>query len=259
MAVANITNLSFGQLLYAPGTPAAFNVFGTDDLEIIEGTLALAYRSGVLATAEFVVRYPYSLFPLGTRWDGSLTNIVSGTPLTIASLIGRIDTTATATNLPSGGYATALVALPDSVYANLRDVASQPDATPLVEFLDPVTQFSSSTAAPWASAPAAVFGDVNSLWTINSVTVGVEVATQRTGTSVTVPYFDAVNLYGLVGGELVFCGTYGSPVLTDNGVFRTWTYSTSTPSGASACVGATFWRAGGVKGNAVMLTQQVAP
>lgn len=263
VAAADITNMGYGQLTFAPGMPASFNVWGTDDLEIIEGTLLVAYDNNTPVNgAEWRVRYPYSMFPLGTRWDATITNTVAGVPLTIANLIGRIDSTQTATNLPAATFPSRQTALPDSVYANLRDVASQADATPLVLGLSAVTMFTDSTAAPWgnvAITPTAVFGDPNSQWSISSATAGFEIATQRTGTSVTVPYFDSVNLYGVIGGELVLCGTYGAPVLTDNGVFRTWTYSMATPTGTNACVGATGWRAGGVKGNAVLLTQQVAP
>jgi hypothetical protein len=258
VAVADITNLGYGQLTYAPGTAAAFNIFATDDLEVIEGTLMLAYDNNNDFTPEFMVRYPYAMFPLGTRWDGTITNIVSGTALTIGNLIGRMDTTLTATNLPdavAGNYPSRQNALPDSIYANVRDVASQPDATPLVLGFNAVTQFTDSTAQVWTTADPAVFGDANSLW-IGATSGANKVATQRTGTSVTVPYFDSVNLYGVVGGELVLCYTFGTPVLTDNGVFRTWTYTAATPTGSNACTGAPNWRVGGVKGNSVMLSQQ---
>jgi hypothetical protein len=260
LAGADITNLAVGQLLYAVGSSASFNVWGSDDLEVIEGTLALAYNNDNLLAPEFRVRYPYALFPIGARWDATLTNAVSGASLTISSLLGRIDSVNVADSLPfaNAAYNSAGLALPDSVYANLRDVASQEDGTPLAIGLDSLTMFTaasygSGNAAAWRGTAGVFDATPNRTWS-GSTVAGNKLATHLTSTSITEPFFASVNLYGLIGGELVFCGTMGTPVMTDNGVFRIWQYTVATPTGSNACAGAGNWYVGGVRGNGVLLS-----
>lgn len=256
-AVPAITGLGFAQTLYTGGQPATFGISANDDLEIIDGTLALYYDLNNDNTTEFVVRYPLgSLSALGTRWDNTLTGIVNGAGLTISSFIGRLDTTLTATNLPSpnpAAYSDSVKTMPDSVAANVGDVAGQTAAAPIkVGML--TTQFT-PMVQPWTTAPSGVFGDANSTWRGANAS-GTVTVTQNTGTSVTSPYFDRVDLYGIVAGELVYCTTFATPVRTDNGVYRTWTYTTPTPVAPNACATATNFRAVGFKGAAALMTQQ---
>jgi hypothetical protein len=83
-------------------------------------------------------------------------------------------------------------------------------------------------------------------------------------TSIQVPFFDNVSLWRInAAGEVVFCGTFPAPVLTDNGSNRFWTYTLPTPTTgpctepAAAFTGAApigQWRAGGARGGALLLT-----
>ena len=255
LARANITALAVGQATYAPGAAAVFSVWGSDDLEVIEGTLLVHYDNDNDGTVEHAIRYPYSLFPIGARWDTTLTTTVTGSSLTIASLIGRIDSVDVTDSLPDANAANPLggEALPDSVFANLRDVASQADAAPIGVALDSLTQFSAKTVSAWQFS-AGIFDQVGNRTWSGATASGNKVATHKTGTGVTTAYFTSVNLYGVLSGELVNCGSMGTATMADNGTFRTWQYTVANPVSGDDCYGASTWYVGGVKGNAVLLS-----
>ncbi|MSR03316.1 MAG: hypothetical protein EXR94_11355 [Gemmatimonadetes bacterium] len=255
LARPNITALALGQATLTPGAAAIFKVWGSDDLEVIEGSLLVNYDNDNDGTVEHSIRYPYSLFPIGTRWNASLTTTITGSELTIASLIGRVDSVDVTDSLPFAlaSYATGGKAAPDSVYANLRDVGSQVDATPIGIALDSLTQFSAKTVAAWQLTSGIFDAASNRTW--SGVVSGDNlVATQRTGLGVTAAYFTSVTLYGVLSGELVNCGSMGTATMADNGVYRTWQYSVAEPEDGDDCYGATDWYVGGVKGNAVLLS-----
>lgn len=256
LARANITALAVGQATYAPGAAAVFRVWGSDDLEVIEGTLVVLYDNDNNGTVEHSIRYPYSSFPLGVRWNSTLTRTITGSSLTIASLIGRIDSVDVTDSLPDANAANPYggEALPDSVYANLRDVASQADATPIGIALDSLTQFSAKTVSAWQFS-AGIFDQVGNRTWSGATASGNKVATLKTGAGVTTAYFTSVTLYGLLSGELVNCGSMGTATMADNVTYRTWQYTVANPVTGNDCYGASSWYVGGVKGNAVLLSK----
>ena len=255
LARANITALAVGQATYAPGAAAVFSVWGSDDLEVIEGTLLVHYDNDNDGTVEHAIRYPYSSFPLGVRWNTTLTRTITGSSLTIASLIGRIDSVDVTDSLPDANASNPLggEALPDSVFANLRDVASQADAAPIGIALDSLTQFSAKTVSAWQLSAGIFDAASNRTWS-GATASGNKVATHKTGTGVTTAYFTSVTLYGVLSGELVNCGSMGTATMADNGTYRTWQYTVETPVIGDACYNASDWYVGGVKGNAVLLS-----
>jgi hypothetical protein len=286
----NITGLGFAAALYTPGTAAPFGFSANDDLEIIDATVAVNQNNPVGA-AQWL-RYPLgSMTALGTRWDGTLTNVLNGATASIPYFIFRIDAMCSAAGVPyascpnpavppynplSAPYITTskptVVAeynnvaqtakLPANISANVGDVASQLALTPIVAPML-TTQFSPSAgiAAPWGAAD---------LISWNASVIGANaVAVHVASTSIVVPYFDSAILVRLADSNLdaaitaadewVVCGTFPAPVLTDNGAHRFWTYTMTVPT-TGPCTGATFgapggaYRAIGLKGGAALQT-----
>lgn len=299
-AVPNITGLGFAAAFYTPGAPAPFGFSANDDLEIIDATVGVTMDIPT-GTAQ-VLRYPFgSMTALGTRWDGTLTNVINGVTASIPYFLFRIDEMCSAAATPyascpdptaapynpllapyittsklatvdsaeynNAGGNTAAEKLPTFVSANVNDVARQPSALPIGAPML-VSQFNPSTGSTqyqaWGAAD--VIGWSASIVSTNAVAVHVA------STSIVVPYFDGAVLLRLrdanadalidAGDEWVVCGSYGAPVLTDNGAHRFWTYTMALPAAGAAChagqggFGAPHgaYRVAGVKNGAAMLT-----
>lgn len=264
----NITGLGFASAFYTPGAAAAFGFSANDDLEIIDATAAVTLN--VPSGAGTALRYPYgSLSPLGTRWDATITNVVNGAAASIGYFLFRVDEMCTAAATPyascpapagapyittskpttvsqynNAGALTNADKLPTAVSANVNDVASQPAAAPITAPML-ATQFNPSTgiSEQWSSA------DLISWSGSLTLSPGNVVATHVASTSIVVPYFDSASLWGLVGTEWVYCSAFPSPVLTDNGSHRFWSYTVAVPA-TGACAGVVTWRVMGTKAGA---------
>ncbi|NOT08352.1 MAG: hypothetical protein HOP28_09120 [Gemmatimonadales bacterium] len=257
--------------------------------------------AGGAILAPFALRYPPgSMTALGTRWDVDctllqpncvFTNVLNGGVATVPYFIFRVDQTCSAVAVPYAGcpaasatpyiiaqktgvsanYGTGASKLPVAVQASVVDVGNQLSPVPIVAAMIS-SQFSPAAglAEPWTAA------DLIS-WSGSSVTpspgpppiAGGITAVHVASTSILAPFFDKVSLWrrGIaVGGgqELVYCGDFAAPTLTDNGVHRFWTYTIAYPttgpcvtSPGNTYVGAApvgHFTAGGLKGGAMLLT-----
>jgi hypothetical protein len=270
-----ITFATFAATFYAPGTPADFVIFGSDDLEVITASFTMDYP--VVATSGSL-QYD---FAVGQRWDGldpydsgAFSTAITGVNVTIPSLIGRIDFTCVGAGVPYASCAAA-----DALPVTLTDFnQGGTDASRLPASLTPVSfedaggnlsggaapilfnvlQFSDSTAAPWdyAGVPDIDF------WKITQNGGTAFSAEHTASTSIEDPFFDAVLLVlNDAGGtgNLIVCGTFGTPVLTDNGINRFWTYGIARPAATSQCGlvqtanPAATYHAVGVSGDALLV------
>ncbi|NNM07053.1 MAG: hypothetical protein HKO65_18315 [Gemmatimonadetes bacterium] len=274
-----ITFATFAATFYAPGTPADFVIFGSDDLEVITASFTMDYP--VVATSGSL-QYD---FGVGTRWDGldpydagAFSTAITGVNVQVPSLFGRIDFTCVAAGVP---YPTCAAA--DALPVTLTDFnVGGTDAGRLPVSLTPISfedaggnlsggaapilfnvlQFSDSTAAPWdyANVP-----DIDFWKTMQNGATAFS-AEHTASTSIEDPFFDAVVLVlndapvppGT--GALVICGAFGAPVLTDNGLNRFWTYGIARPALTSQCGmlqtanPAATYHAVGVSGDALLVS-----
>ncbi len=278
VAGPNITGLGFATALYTPGNPAPFGFSANDDLEIIDGTLAVSQL--IPTGGATALRYPLgTLTPLGTRWDATLTNVLNGQNASIPYFIFRVDEMCSATATPyancpdptglaynplgapyittsklavvdAAQYLSGAAHLPTSVSANVDDVAWQVAGAPIsAPMLN--TQFSPNTgiSEQWTGA------DIIS-WDLDLVsTPGTAIARHVASTSIVVPFFDNASLWRLYGTEWVNCGAFPAPALTDNGQHRFWTYTLTVPTtGACSLGGGGGYRAMGTKVGAGLFT-----
>lgn len=250
-----------GAVTYTAGQPAVFNIYGTDDLEIIEADLTVTYP-GFAPT----LTYPLNALSNGVRWDATLNTPVTSSAITINSWLARLDMTcsgaaapyascaavdalpATLTQFNNVGGGTNDEKNPTGVSAVAYDVGSNASA-PIAQALS--TLITNDVAHQWP-----VSADILT-WRVSSTTAPTIQAEHKASTSISQPYFDSVVLVKNAGGtNAIICGTFTAPVLTDNGLNRFWTYSISKPT-SGPCNVAGNWHAVGIKNNAGLVTNGV--
>jgi hypothetical protein len=270
LAAPSLASIGASVPLYTAGSAAAFFVFGSDDLEIIEGDITMSYPNLGLITATIQgLTYPLAQINgtnPGVRWDNLLNNIVTAGTISVPTLLGRVDFTCTGVATPyascTGADSVATTAgqfdtvngtddgqSPDSVRAVAYDVASNASNSVASGLLSIQT---SDVAQQWVGA------DLRA-WQVLTPTGANVVARHMASTSITAPYFDTVLLVRANAGatDLRVCATFPAPVLTDNGVNRFWTYTIIKPTGTAQCAAGGNWYALGIKGAAALLTQGV--
>lgn len=229
--------VTLGQSVYTPGMPGTFGIFGTDDLENIEFQTWITYPTTALGAIS-ILNPPETI---ADRWDDdfALSSIgVDDNPLLTATPYGRIDftdgsgditTSPLAGNLPADFNAAAGASadadmLPGSFTADiledggLNPSSTGPATTNFVDFA--FGGWSTDVAEPWTAADIIEFVHID-----DSGVSGNWQAVHGASTSIDEPFFDAVLLVENNGGIVSICGVYGSPVETDNGVNRFYTYS----------------------------------
>lgn len=252
-ALPNITGIGFQTALYTGGQPATYSFSANDDLELWQGSVTLAY------TGHAPVNFPYgaaaySTGAFGTPFDGTFANVVNGAALTLSYYINQYDFATTAAFVP-GPAATGNVAgftsggINNGVTANVRDVAAQQAAVPLVA---PVlnTQLLARVGAPG-------YGVMIDFRITNQSASDVLTIQDAAASSVTAPFCDRIDIYQVIdaggaapaagmaandasigdfaGDMLVYRSTVSAaPVLTDNGFQRFFTYTSATHSPAAA-------------------------
>ncbi len=290
VAPPNITGLGFITGFYTPGAAAPFSFSANDDLEVIDGTLAVTQN--IPSGAGTALRYPYgTLTPLGIRWDDQITNIVNGVNGAVPYFLFRVDEACSAAGVPYaacadpatiGGVPLSPAPVPYITTSILGDVANS------VSALADTTEYNNAGALTAADKlPASVSANVNDVagqsaaapisapmlntqfnpqtgitttgvwanadllaWSGDVVTTNI-VAVHVASTSIVVPFFDHAGLWRLYGTEWVYCGQMPAPALTDNGAHRFWTYTMPVPTtGACAAAGGGDYRVMGTKGGA---------
>lgn len=268
-------------IFYTAGQPANFFLFGSDDLEIIDASLTLAYpgMNAIVGTLVGVTK-PLSAITGCARWDATLCNILAGAAAVDPYLFGRVDLTCSAAATP---YASCAVAdtpapvasennnvdtdldlafedddkNPTGVSASVSDVASQTSGTVAAGLL---TAQTNDVAQQWGAGADII------TWRILSTAGTTVVAEHKASTSITATYFDFVYLAreNVGATALVICsqfpqnpgtvsGTH-NPLLSDNGLNRFWTYTASKPTGTAPCTAGGNWYAVGVRSGAALLT-----
>jgi hypothetical protein len=277
-ALPNITGIGFQVGLYTGGAAAVYSFSANDDLELWNAQVQLTYADATAMGGGVVmnpyVRYPYgstayTTGTFGTPFDGTFTNVVNGAPLTLGYYIVRWDFATTAAFVPGAG-ATGNVAaftssrLNNGVTANVRDVAAQAAAVPLVA---PVltTQLSDRVGGAAGAPGYGVMIDFRIMVKSGANAITVQDAA---ASSVTAPFCDRIDIFEVVddlgggnvppvggppvggvpnpafgasamtandpalatgaGDGLVYRSTIGTaPVLTDNGFQRFFTYTSA--------------------------------
>ena len=262
-----VTGFTATGLPYTPGAAGGFAFFALDDLEVIAGTIALTVP--IQGTANpagtpvgTALRYPLgSVSGLGTKWDATLTGIITNGVASVNYMFFRIDETCSGAGVPYAGCPAAPVAgfpyitapkttvsanyngaglvdslrLPTGASGNVADVADQlaaaSAATPFLRaFFNPI-----GVAEPWTGAPNLLGWDLNM-----TIVPGTVTAREIGITSITVPFFEGAQLFRInTALEWVLCGNFPAPVQSDNGPHRFWTYSLLVPT-TGPCTGATF-------------------
>jgi hypothetical protein len=305
-ALPNITGIGFQTGLYAGGSPADYSFSANDDLELKEGQVTLQYLGpggpcgAPCATAvgapgvPFLaplggVTFPYgsaafTTAAFGTPFDGTITNVLNGSVLTLGYYIVRYDIATAAAFVP-GPAPTGNVAgftsseIQSNVIANVRDVAYQSALAPLTA---PIlnTQIMDRPSAGGPPAGALAYTTMID-WRIVAKT-GTPVVTVRDAapTSFGVPFCDRVDIYEAVNGPgaatLAAAGMTANdpalgdeagdglrwrqtiaaaPVPTDNGFQRFWTYTSGSlalPVGLPAATG--LFTAACVKSGSALLS-----
>jgi hypothetical protein len=268
VAAPSLASIGASVPLYTAGAVAPFFVFGSDDLEIIEGDLSVSYPNLGLITATLEgITYPLSQINgtnPGVRWDALLNNIVTAGTISVPNLLGRVDFTCTGAAAPyascgaADGVATVAAQFdninatddgqsPDSVRAVAYDVASNASGSVASGLLSIQT---SDVAQQWVGADLIT-------WQVLTPTAATITARHMASTSITAPYFDSVALARINAGgtDLRICGTFAAPSLTDNGFNRFWTYTITKPTGTAQCAAGGNWYAIGFKGAAALVTQ----
>lgn len=266
-----ITGLGIPAVLTG-GSTVAFTPTGTDDLEVIDGSLTLRYPSmGGTAVGDSLLHFPRTFFAdIKTPFSGApLANVIglSGqfgqNGLTLP--FGFIRTLAVV-DPDSSGPTLAASVKPNSVGAQLNDIKStstgfaQPIGTTAANADTSVTVFvnilagliTGPTANPWVATlgdtlPATNVSGPGAIWSIfGSGTTGSAIqARARTGTVVTNVPFPQVAFFRqeAATGRWIYLGKVDAvagvnPTIFDSGSNRFWTYTFSgvTPAVAAADV-----------------------
>ncbi len=276
---ATVSGVSFGSTFYEPASDAPFNLFGSDDLEVISAEMGLIYPTALGAQTLVVGQFNLDSY---MRWDGVMpdpydasliTRNSIGDQVTIpgANVYGRLDFTCSGAAAPYascaaidevpadtaefnvGGSAASMLAT--GVDAGLIDAGMNlPTTTTTANFL--AGQWTDSTATPWGAAEITSWAV-----TLNGSTYE---AVHQTNTSVTAPFFDAVVLVVNDGaGRIYVCGgTFTYAGSTDNGIDRFYNYTKAAPAAGTRCGdliagGGVTVHAVGVEGSALLATQGI--
>lgn len=203
-ALPNITGIGFQTALYTGGQPATYSFSANDDLELWQGSVTLTYGGHA------PINYPYgssayTTGAFGTPFDGTFVNVVNGAALTLGYYINQFDFATTAAFVPGGapsgnvaGFASGTVNT--GVTANVRDVAAQSAAVPLVAPVL-ITQLSVRGGAPGYTAM--IDFRVTTVSGTNAVTVR-----ETLPSSVSAPFCDRIDIYEVVeaGGDALAAG-----------------------------------------------------
>jgi hypothetical protein len=262
---AEIAAVTLNAVQYTPGAPGAFNVFGSDDLEIVKAQLGLYYPT---ALGQLTLWYAAQTLADG-GWDDTWLTTLSPQIMTVNPIFGRMDFTqpdgsllgtTQAFNDAIGeidgiGVIDNADALPTAVVANLpQDAGFNPE-----ENADVTAAFVPFGFNGWTATTTPPWPDANiEYWNFQDDVVNSMYRGQQTGdSSLDAWVFDLVLLVLNDGGEIHVCGATTSYVYTDNGINRFYTYSFPYPTGEDICgvppVGSTFHMVG-VKGNALLVT-----
>jgi hypothetical protein len=215
-ALPNITGIGFQTALYAGGTPATYSFSANDDLELWQGSVTLTYGGHA------PINYPYgssayTTGAFGVPFDGAFVNVLNGAALTIGYYINQFDFGTAAAFVagiaPSGnvaGFTSGTVNT--GVTANIRDVAAQSAAVPLVA---PVllTQLSVRGAAPLY---AATMIDFRILTKSGTNVISVQTVMPS---SVSLQFCDRIDIYEVVeaGGDVIAAAMLASdPLIGDD-------------------------------------------
>ncbi len=290
-ALPNITGIGFQAVpaTYSGGLPATYSFSANDDLELKDGQISLNYfgaagpcgaacasGSGVAFLGPIGrVTFPYgtaaySSAAFGTPFDGTITNVLNASSLTLGYYIVRYDIATVAPFVPGppatppsgnvAGFTSSEVQ--SGVIANVRDVAYQQAAVPLAA---PIL-FSQITDRLGGAGGAPGYITMLDFRIVGSAGLVVTVR-DAAPSSVAVPFCDRVDIYEAVnvggaapaganvmtandaslgdaaGDGLRWRATIaGAPVLSDNGFQRFYTYTTAAgqlalPLGMPAATG----------------------
>jgi hypothetical protein len=270
--------LGFASTFYMPGVPADFELWATDDLEVIEAEINLLHPT---VAGDLTVHYGFNAIDDFHRFDGitPVENpfdidefdpdffsdaVIGHTVATPLPVFGRLDFTCSG----GGPYASCLEddgvtsdsteynltlgedesMLPTEASGTVQDVGfNTTDLAAPIEFIP--AQWDGSVEAPWSNLATGTSEVIIRRWYIEEVDAGVDyTATMEAPTSIEVPFFDAVALVNNDGGDITICGFFTYDGDTDNGVDRFFNYSASVATG-SVCDGAAgTWHAVGFKG-----------
>jgi hypothetical protein len=269
--------LGFASTFYTPGEPADFEIWATDDLEVIEAELTLVHPT---VLGDFTVNYGFGAIDAFMRFDGIdpydatlfSAAAIGQTVSTPRPVFGRLDLICSGLGAPYAGCAdihevTPVAAeynnggvdadfLPTEAGGMVQDVGyNQTALAANITFIP--AQWDGSTAAPWSAiAPGTVSDLIIRAFYITEINADVDFeAVMEAPTSIEVPFFDSVELVNATAGVLTFCGAFTYDDDTDNGVDRFFNYSASIATG-TPCDGITTgtWHAIGVKGDAALVS-----
>jgi hypothetical protein len=290
-ALPNITGIGFQAVpaTYAGAQTATYSFSANDDLELKEGQISLNYfgaagpcgapcasGTGVAFLGPIGrVTFPYGTAAytsaaFGTPFDGTITNVLNASSLTLGYYIVRYDIATIAPFVPgppatppSGnvlGFTSSEIQ--SGVIANVRDVAYQEALAPLAA---PIlnTQITDRVGGALGAPGYATMLDFR----IVSSAGGIVTVRDAAPTSVAIPFCDRIDIYEAVnaggvaptgvntmtannaslgdaaGDGLRWRGTIaGAPVLSDNGFQRFYTYTSAAgqltlPVGMPAATG----------------------
>jgi hypothetical protein len=278
--------MSPNQSVYVGGQAAAFNIFATDDLEVLNAYLAFAFPT--LGPPAIGIQYPYGSFPglvIGLPWPSNppISALVPSAGvsgiISIPYFLARIDESCTGAGIPytsctatfgskptvGSDYNTDLNLLtavtdagkaPTGALTNVNDIADRDGVTGAAFSFNPAVTVT-PLAEQWSGASdVATFIGKNSSGDCPASTM---CADQQTATSNGLRFFDTpehMYLFRLntTTNQWTFCNDMNSTGATpfiDNGIYRIWRWTSSVPGAGTACNALTgFWRVMGTKNGA---------
>lgn len=272
--------LAPAQTSYTAGQAAAFNIWATDDLEVLNSYLSVTYPGmGPPATG---LTYPYgslSTLTISLPWPSNSPIVATAAQqqISIPNILGRVDESCTGAATPypncpatpgsktpvsadynwdlnlNAAVANDAAKAPVGVITNVQDIAGR-DGLTGAAFSFSIATPMGSVAEQWSAAAEIDTWTLQPAGTLSCPSLSV-CADQKTQTSNGLQYFSSVGLWRLntVINRWVYCGDMTAQALpqVDNGVYRIWRWTKTVPT-SGACVGAgfTFWRALGIKNGA---------
>jgi len=246
---------------FAPGAPAMFNVWGSDDLEVTELGFDMLYPTSMGDIAFFYGGQPVA----ADRWDNVFYNLLAGDQYGVSTIWGRIDFTDDDGAVPGTMvYAPGEDALPTDVSVFLsEDAGYNPGQDPQASWT-----FIEYAFGGWDSVTEAPWPDANlDFFTITDD--GEDYVVEHIGdSSVDAFIMDEVWLVVLDPNTLpdqmmTICAMKdGSDnVNTDNGTNRFYTYTFDYPLEGNPCYAADLpagasIHAVGVKSDALLVTDE---
>jgi hypothetical protein len=228
----NITGIGFQTALYTGGQPATYSFSANDDLELWQGQVTLTYGGHAVVTFPYGAT-AYTSPSFGTPFDGSFVNVLNGAALTIGYYINQYDFASVAAFVPGAapsgnvmlaGGAAAFTSggVNTGVTANIRDVAAQQAAVPLVA---PVllTQLAVRAGAPaynWNGVPANPTTGMIDFRIIAHSGTHVITVQDAAPSSTSVAFCDRVDIYEVVeaGGDAIVAGMAANNALIGDDV-----------------------------------------